>query len=82
MRTEVVIALLSCAGTVAGAFLGVLASQKLTNFRLKSLEDKVNKHNSIIERTFVLEEKVRAANHRIDELEDEHWHDRDQSKRN
>ena len=70
MAPEIVVALLSCAGTVAGAFLGVMASQKLTDFRLKSLEEKVNKHNSVIERTFVLEEKMRVANHRLDDLEE------------
>lgn len=70
MAPEIIVALFSCAGTVAGAFLGVVASQKLTDFRLKSLEEKVNKHNSVIERTFVLEEKMRVANHRLDDLEE------------
>lgn len=71
MASELIVALLSCAGTVAGAFLGVVTSQKLTDFRLKSLEEKVNRHNSIMERTYVLEEKMRAANHRIGDLEEE-----------
>ena len=70
MAPEIIVALLSCAGTVAGAFLGVLASQKLTDFRLKSLEEKVNKHNSVIERTYRLEERMEVANHRIDDLEE------------
>lgn len=72
MISRLIVALLSCIGTVAGAFLGVVASQKLTDFRLKSLEEKVNRHNSIIERTYVLEEKMRVANHRIEDLEEGH----------
>lgn len=71
MTSEIMVGLLSCAGTVIGAFLGVVASQKLTNFRLKALEAKVDKHNTVIERTFVLEEKMKVANHRIDDLEKE-----------
>lgn len=71
MTSEIVVALLSFAGTAAGGFFGVMKSQKLTDFRLKKLEDKVDKHNTVVERTFVLEEKVRVANHRIDDLEKE-----------
>lgn len=70
MAPEIIVALLSFGGTVAGAFLGVMASQKLTDFRLKSLEEKVNKHNSVIERTYRLEERMAVANHRIDDLEE------------
>lgn len=69
MTPEIIVGLLSCAGTIAGAFLGVLASQKLTDFRLKTLEAKVDKHNTVIERTYRLEEKMDVANHRIDDLE-------------
>lgn len=69
MQSEVVIGLISFAGTAIGALGGILASNSLTNFRLKKLEEKVDKHNSVVERTFLLEEKMRVANHRIDDLE-------------
>ena len=39
--------------------------------RLKSLEQKVEKHNSVVERTFRLEESTKSAHHRIDELREE-----------
>ena len=70
MNGEITVAVLSLIGTAIGSVGGVLASSKLTNFRLKSLEDKVNKHNSIIERTYILEEKMKVANYRIDDLEE------------
>lgn len=57
-------------GTVLGSFFGVVASSRLTNHRLEQLEKKVEKHNSVIERTFRLEEQVKAANHRIADLEE------------
>ena len=56
-------------GIVVGTFGGILASSRLTNYRIEQLEKKVDKHNSVIERTFILEEKVKVANHRIDDLE-------------
>ena len=48
----------------------------LISYRLEQLEHKVDKHNTLIERTYelerktaVLEEKQAVANHRIDDLE-------------
>ncbi len=50
---------------------------RLTNYRIGQLESKVNKHNNLIERTYRLEkqmeveqERLRVANHRIDDLEE------------
>ena len=40
-------------------------------YRIEQLEQKVDKHNNIMERTFRLEEKMKVANHRIDDLEKE-----------
>jgi ABC-type lipoprotein release transport system permease subunit len=72
MATEVVVALLGLMGTLAGSFLGVLAASKLTNYRLQQLEDKVNKHNNIIERTFILEGQMLECQHDIKDLKAYH----------
>lgn len=69
MNETIVVALISLAGTGIGTFGGIMASSKLTNYRISQLEKKVDKHNSVIERTFVLEEKMKVANHRIEDLE-------------
>lgn len=51
-------------------------TRALMEYRLKELEKKVDKHNNLIERTYKLEEhatvvdeKIRVANHRIEDLE-------------
>lgn len=69
MNSEVLIALLSLAGTLIGSFGGIITSSKLTNYRLEQLERKVDKHNGFGERIPVLEEKLKSVEHRIDELE-------------
>ena len=69
MSNEVLVALIAFLGTLVGTAGGIIASSKLTNYRIKKLEEKVDKHNMIIERTYVLEEKVKVANHRIEDLE-------------
>lgn len=68
MTGEIVVALLGLAGTLSGSFLGVVAAGKLTQFRLQQLEEKVNKHNNIIERTFVLEGRVTELEHDLRDL--------------
>ena len=68
MSTEIatiIVGGLSLIGTLAGSFGGM----KLMSYRIEHLEKKVEKHNSVVERTFVLEEQIKVANHRIDDLE-------------
>ena len=76
MSETIIIALISLLGTLGGTFGGILATSKLTNYRIEQLEKKVDKHNNIIEHTYkledndkLLEEKIKVANHRIDDLE-------------
>lgn len=78
MSPEITVGLLSLAGTLIGSVAGIIASNKLTIYRIDQLEKKVDKHNNIIERTYKLEEnqavmveQIKVANHRIDDLEKE-----------
>lgn len=72
METEIIVALLGMVGTLAGSFLGVVAASKMTNFRLEQLEQRVNKHNSVIERTYKLEGQMEECRHDIKELKAYH----------
>ena len=71
-----IVAALALAGTLAGSWLANRRSAALIAYRLEELEKKVDKHNQVIERTYrleeqqlLLEEKVKVANHRIEDLE-------------
>lgn len=68
MTSEIVVALLGLAGTLAGSFLGVVTANRLVEYRLKQLEEKVNKHNNIIERTYRLEGRVTELEHDVKDL--------------
>ena len=63
--STIIVGALSLAGTLAGSYGGM----RLMTYRIEQLEQRVNKHNSVVERTFVLEEQMKVANHRIDDLE-------------
>lgn len=76
MSETVIVAIISLFGTLAGTFGGIMTSNKLTGYRIERLEEQMKKYNNLIERTFKLEEsaslqeeKIKVANHRIDDLE-------------
>ena len=78
MTEAIIVAVLGLVGTLAGSYLANRKSAALVAYRLEQLEQKVNKHNNLIERTYVLEEsvalmdeRVKVANHRIEYLEKE-----------
>ena len=57
--SEVLIAVISFIGTAIGSIGGIMATSKLTTFRLDELSKKVDKHNQVIERTYSLERDVK-----------------------
>lgn len=76
MTETIVVAVLSLAGTLTGAYFANRKSTALIAYRIEQLEKKVNKHNEVIERTYKLEEEqaviheqIKVANHRIEDLE-------------
>ena len=71
MPGEVVVAVVSLIGTLAGSLFGVLAAQKLVMYRLEQLEKKVDKHNQLVERTAVLERDLKTAFRLIDDIREQ-----------
>ncbi|MBC8532261.1 hypothetical protein [Gehongia tenuis] len=72
MNSEIIVALVAFAGTLAGTFGGILTSSKMTNYRLQQLEKKVNEHNQYARRMPVVEEQIKVVNHRLEDLENYH----------
>lgn len=64
----IIVALLSCAGTVIGSLAGIMTTAKMTNYRLLQLEKKVEKHNNLVERMVAVEQCAKSAHHRLDEI--------------
>lgn len=78
MNETIIVALLSLAGTLVGSFFAQRKSSALIAYRLEELEQKVQAHNNLVERMYkieerteVQEEKIKVANHRIEDLEKE-----------
>ena len=68
MQPEMVVAVCSLIGTLVGSLAGIMTANKLTNYRIEQLEDKVKKHNNLIERMAIVEQSAKSAHHRIDEI--------------
>ena len=66
--TVIIASALSLIGTLIGTLGGILVSNKLTTYRIEQLETKVTKHNNIIERTYVLEGRMKEVEDNIETL--------------
>ena len=69
MEPSVIVGLLSLVGTLAGTFGGILTGSRLTNYRLAQLEEKVARHNNLIERTYKIEETLALHEQKLNTLE-------------
>ena len=76
MGTEIVISLITLLRSARGTWRVSFVNRKLTAYRIEQRERNQDKHNAVIERTYKLEEtvalheeKIKVANHRIDDLE-------------
>lgn len=72
MSETVIVALLSLFGTLVGTLGGILVSNKLVVYRIEQLEKKVEKHNSVVERTIKLEGKMEEVQHEVCDLKEFH----------
>lgn len=72
MTEAIIVAVLSLCGTLAGAYMGNRKSTALIAYRLEQLEEKVNKHNNVIERTYALEQRLSVDEEKIFHLENYH----------
>ncbi len=68
MEPEIIVALVSLVGTLAGTFGGIVMSSKLTVYRIEQLEAKVNKHNNLIERMYKVEGEITEVQHDVSDL--------------
>lgn len=76
MSETIITALITGGLALLGTYLSNRKSAALIAYRLEQLEKKVEKHNSVVERTYKLEEltavqeeQIKMANHRIGDLE-------------
>lgn len=69
MTEGIIIALITGGLAVLGNVIVVAFNNSKTIYRIEQLEKKVEKHNNLVERMTLAEEKIKVANHRIDDLE-------------
>ena len=77
MSDEIITALIGLGGSALGSIIGIICNTRLTTYRIKQLEKKVDKHNTVIDRTYkvesrldVIDEEIKVANHRTNDLEE------------
>lgn len=69
MPTEIIVAVITGCITLAGVLISNSKSQAVTDTKLEELTREVRKHNNFAERIPVMQEQIKVANHRIEDLE-------------
>lgn len=72
MSDIVIVAIITLAGTILSAFIGVLSAHSLTKYQIEELTREVREHNNFAKRMPVVEEQIKVINHRLDDLENFH----------
>jgi len=76
--TAIIVAVVAMFGTAIGSLYGIKKSNSLIEYRMDQLEEKVDKHNNLVERMYEVEEglslhceKIKEINHRLEDLKDQ-----------
>lgn len=69
MVSEIIVALIGGLVTLSGVLIANSKAQAITDTRLEELTREVREHNHFARRVPVLEEQIKVANHRIEDLE-------------
>ena len=67
---EIIVALITGGVTLVGVLISNQKNQAVTETKLEELTREVREHNNFARRVPVLEEQMKVANHRIEDLED------------
>ena len=67
---EIIVALITGGITLVGVLISNQKNQAVTETKLEELTREVREHNHFARRVPVLEEQMKVANHRIQDLED------------
>lgn len=69
MTETVIIAIIAALGTIISGMFSAVIANRVTVYRLDALTKEVEKHNSVIERTYKLETKVEDMDNRLSRVE-------------
>ena len=69
MGESIIVAIITGVLTLIGVLISNSRSQAVTETRLEELTREVRLHNNFAQRVPVMEEQIKVANHRLDDLE-------------
>ena len=68
MSERIIVALIGVLGTFAGSYFTNRKSMALISYRLEQLEEKVNKHNNLIDRMYKAETNIEVIQEEVNNL--------------
>ena len=68
MTDTIIVAIIAFIGSLIGNYMSNNKNQALIAYRLEELENKVNLHNNVIERTYQLEKDIKVIETEIENI--------------
>lgn len=72
MDSTIIVAVIGALASLAGGLIGAYTTSNLVQYRLSQLEEKVNKHNNVIERMAIAEGNITELQHDVRDLKEYH----------
>lgn len=72
MDSTIIVAVIGALASLAGGLIGAYTTSNLVQYRLTQLEEKVNKHNNVIERMAIAEGNIKELQHDVRDLKEYH----------
>lgn len=71
---EIIVAVITVIGVIVSNYFSNNSTRKLILYRIDQLEDKVNKHNNLIDRVYKLEDRENIIETKVERLEKNERH--------
>lgn len=71
MTEAIIVAIIAFIGSLVGNYMSNNKNQALIAYRLEQLEQKVNLHNNVIERTYELEKEFKVMETQLDHIKED-----------
>lgn len=69
MTGQIIIAVIALLGTFIGSYIPYMRNRKVIEYQIDELKLKMDKHNHMVERIYIVEGKVESACERLSRLE-------------
>lgn len=71
MQSQIAVALITSATSLLVAVISIVMNNRILGYKVDELKKQVEKHNSVVEKTIILDRDLKTAFSRIDDMRED-----------